>query len=237
MVMPSLYYIYNYMASNNIIIENQSLNQNNTYNSGTEDHRTDGLSVFCLSGDRNVTVNNCVIDGQVARWAGKMSHVFNVTFNDCIFKNATARSLDVVRGGEITFNRCRFENDNIRKIVKSPYTIDECCDIGMKGGVRDVTFNDCVLNDILIGDYSIYDQADRPKARRFTFNNCKNVNGGAIIIRARYFEKSSLVLNNTQAKVWVWPEWFLKLYWMFNRKFGDTRKFDGWNVIDAEEKL
>jgi hypothetical protein len=226
------------MDTNNIIlVKDKSFNQANSYNPDTPDNKCDHLSVLCFSGKRDVVVENCVIDGQSARWGSKASNGFNHTYNNCIFKNATARSFDMVRGGNITFNNCRFENDGSRKKITSPYAIAEQCDIGMKGGIRDVTFNDCVLNDILIGDYSIYDQADRPKARRFTFNNCKNLDGGAIIIRGKYFEKNSLVLNNTKAKVWIWPELLTKLYWAYNRKFGDTRKFDGWNVITDEEKL
>lgn len=222
------------MAINNIIINGQTFNKSDTFNPNTEDLRTDGLSVLCFSQNDNSKVNDCIIDGQDARWGGKASLTFGLEYNNCTFKNGTARAFDMVRGGNVVFKNCKFEN-TVRKPVSSPYTIAEQCDIGIKGGVHDVTFEDCVFNDILLGDYSIYDQQDRPKTRRFTFINCKNANGGPIIIRGKYFDKSSLTLTNTPAKVWIWPEFLTKLYWMFNRKLGDTRKPDGWDKYDPRE--
>ena len=222
------------MATTNIVIENQTFDKLNTYNPDTPDNKTDGLSVFCFSQNDNSKVNDCIIDGQDARWGAKASLTFGLEYNRCTFKNGTARSFDMVRGGNVVFKDCVFEN-TVRKPVASQFTIAEQCDIGIKGGVHDVTFDNCVFNDILLGDYSIYDQQDRPKTRRFTFINCKNKDGGPIIIRGKYFDKNTLNLVNTPAKVWIWPAFLTKLYWMFNRKFGDTRKPDGWNVYDPRE--
>lgn len=222
----------------NILIKNKTFNQQNTFNPESEDNKTDGLSVLRFSENLHVTVNDCVIDGEVARWGGKMSKNFFVEYNNCIFKNGTARSFDMVRGGAITFNNCKFINEGVRPKIKSPYfSFNEVCDIGMKGGVRDVRFNNCQFNDILIGDYSIYDQIDRPKARRFRFSNCRNLDGGPIIIRGRYVEEDSIQLIDTEAKMFIWPNWMTKIYWWYNRKFGDTRKPDGWNVIDDRERI
>ena len=113
--------------------------------------------------------------------------------------------------------------------------LTEVCDIGIKGGVHDVVFQSCVFDDILLGDYSIYDQRDRPKTRRFTFINCKNKDGGPIVIRGRYFEKNSLSLLGTKAKVFIWPDFLTKIYWWYNRTFGDKRKPDGWDKFDPRE--
>lgn len=223
------------MATTNIVIENQTFDKSNTFNPNTPDNRTDGLSVFCFSQNDDSAVNNCTIDGQDTRWGGKASLTFGLEYKYCIFKNGTARAFDMVRGGNVAFTDCTFINDGVRQTIKSPYALNEVCDIGIKGGVHDVTFSSCVFNDILLGDYSIYDQQDRPKTRRFTFINCKNKDGGPIIIRGRYFDKSTLKLIGTNAKVFVWPEIITKLYWMYNRKFGDTRKPDGWNVFDPRE--
>lgn len=226
------------MANDNLTIENRAFNQSNTFNVNTEDGKTDGLSVLCFSENLHIEVNNCTIDGEQARWGAKMSKNFYVTYNNCTFKNGTARSFDMVRGGVVTFNNCKFLNEGTRKKVTSAYlSFGEGCDIGIKCGVRDVIFNECELNDILIGDYSIYDQQDRPKARRFTFNNCKNPNGGAIIIRGRHFDKNTLEVKNTKVSVFTWPEIVMNVYWWYNRKFGDTRKPDGWNVIDDRETV
>ena len=222
------------MATNNLILNSQTFDKSDTFNPNTENFQTDGLSVLCFSQNDNCKVNDCIIDGQDARWGGKASLSFNLEYNRCIFKNGTARSFDMVRGGNVVFKDCVFEN-TVRSVVKSQYNLSELCDIGIKAGVHDVTFENCIFNDILIGDYSIYDQKDRPQARRFTFINCKNKDAGPIIIRARYFDKNTLNLVNTAAKVWIWPPLLTKLYWMYNRTFGDKRKPDGWNVYDPRE--
>jgi hypothetical protein len=233
-IVHCILYLLVAMATTNITINGQTFDKSDTFNPDTADSKTDGLSVLCFSKNDDSKVNNCIIDGQDARWGGKASLTFGLEYNRCTFKNGTARAFDMVRGGNVTFTECIFEN-TVRKPVASQYTIAEQCDIGIKGGVHDVTFHSCIFNDILIGDYSIYDQQDRPKARRFTFINCKNKDGGPIIIRGKYVEKDSINLVGTQAKMWVWPSFLTKLYWMFNRKFGDKRKPDGWNVYDPRE--
>jgi hypothetical protein len=224
------------MATKNIILQYKLFDKNHSYNPDTVDNKTDGLSVLCFSQNDDSKVSDCIIDGQDGRWGGKASLTFGLEYNNCTFKNGTARAFDMVRGGNVKFTNCKFEN-NVRKPVKSQYNIAEQCDIGIKGGVRDVIFENCVFNDILLGDYSIYDQQDRPKTRRFTFINCKNKDGGPIIIRGRYFEKGSVNLVGTEAKIFIWPELLTKLYWWYNRTFGDRRKPDGWNIIDDREKL
>jgi hypothetical protein len=222
------------MATNNIILNNQTFNKSDTFNPNTEDLKTDGLSVLCFSQNDNSKVNSCIIDGEDARWGGKASLTFNLEYNNCTFQNGTARAFDMVRGGNVVFKNCIFEN-SVRDKVKSQYSITELCDIGIKGGVHDVTFENCTFNDILLGDYSIYDQQDRPKTRRFTFINCQNADGGPIIIRGRYFDKGSITLVGTHAKIFVWPELLTKLYWWYNRTFGDKRKPDGWDKYDPRE--
>ncbi len=222
------------MATNNILLQNQTYNKSSTFNPNSADLKTDGLSVLCFSQNDDSKVVNCIIDGQDARWGGKASLTFGLEYKDCTFKNGTARAFDMVRGGNVVFKNCVFEND-VRKKVKSQYNLAELCDIGIKGGVHDVTFENCVFDDILLGDYSIYDQQDRPKTRRFTFINCQNKDGGPIIIRGRYFEKGTISLIGTQAKIWIWPELLTKLYWWYNRTFGDKRKPDGWDKFDPRE--
>ena len=222
------------MATKNIIIQNKSFNKNETYNPDTPDNKTDGLSVLCFSQNDDSKVLDCNIDGEDARWGGKASLTFGLEYNNCTFQNGTARAFDMVRGGNVVFKHCTFEN-SVRKPVKSQYDLTELCDIGIKGGVHDVTFENCTFNDILLGDYSIYDQQDRPKTRRFTFINCQNADGGPIIIRGRYFDKGSITLVGTQAKIFVWPELLTKLYWWYNRTFGDKRKPDGWDKFDPRE--
>lgn len=236
---PLLYFsdIYGCM-SHPITLRNQTYNKSNTFNPETPDQTTDGLSVLCFGNvNTPIDVAGCTIDGQDARWGGKHSLTFDSTYTNCYFKNGTARAFDMVRGGKITFNECKFLNEGTRPVVKSPYfTLSENCDVGIKGGVHDITFNNCELNDVLLGDYTIYDQQDRPKTRRVTFNNCKNPNGGPIIVRGRWFEPKGIQKINTSVNAWTWPSIVTSIYWWYNRKFGDTRKPDGWNVILPQER-
>lgn len=234
------------MITTNILIENQTFNSVNTYNPDTPDNKTDGQSVLCFSGPNfdeantiyNITVNNCVMDGGSIHWGSKQSLIFELTFNDCVFKNGDKRAFDMVRGGIVTFNNCKWINDGSRPKVKSPYfTLSEYCDCGIKGGVRDIVFNNCSLNDVLLGDWTIYDQIERPKTRRVTFNNCTNPNGGGIIVRGRYFESTTIQKINTKVNAWTWPSFVTSIYWMYNKKFGDTRKPTGWDVIYPLEKV
>jgi hypothetical protein len=229
-----------------ITVSDKTFTSTNTYNPDTPDFKTDGESVLCFSGpnldsDGNplpVRVNNCIIDGERFRWGSKQSMIFDLEFNNCTFMNGTKRAFDMVRGGKVVFNQCEWRNnEGVRPVVKSPiFTLAEQTDCGIKGGVHDVTFNNCKINDVFLGDYTIYDQQDRPKVRRVTFNDCTNPNGGAIIVRARWFEGNTIQKINTPINAWTWPSFVTSIYWWYNRKFGDTRKPDGWNVILPQER-
>ncbi len=227
-----------------ITITGKALDPHHTYDPTSPDHRTDKRSVLCLSGPNldstgapmPVVVNDCVIDGGNLEWASKQSFIFDLTFNRCTFKNGVERAFDMVRGGKVTFNDCKWEN-TVRKRVTSPYfSLAKQCDCGIKAGVRDIVFNRCSINDVLLGDYAIYDQQDRPKTRRVTFNNCTNPNGGPIIVRGRYFESKTIQKINTKVNAWTWPGFITSIYWWYNRKFGDTRKPAGWDVILPQER-
>ncbi len=227
-----------------ILLNGKALSPQYTYNPDTPDHKTDGESVLCFSGPNldatgnqlPVEVNNCVIDGGNLRWASKQSLIFGITFNNCTFKNGTKRALDMVRGGNVTFNHCTWENTSRKRVTSPFFTLGEQCDCGIKGGVHDITFNACVINDVLLGDYTIYDQQERPKTRRVTFKDCVNPNGGEIIVRGRYFDRKTIQKINTKVNAWTWPGFITSIYWWYNRKFGDTRKPDGWNVILPQER-
>jgi hypothetical protein len=206
-----------------------------TFNPDTPDNSTDGQSVATLNGDDCPMVfNRCTFDGAYIHWGCKVTAFTgsdnipvvctDITFNDCTFIDGVSRAYDQVRGGRITFNRCRFISTGRRKRVTSAYfDLSEICDCGLKGGVFDVTFNDCSINDLLLGDWTIYDQIKRPKTRRITLTNCVNPNGGKIIIRGRYCDGNTIVLNNTPASTFVWPSFITWLYWQYNKRFGDHR--------------
>lgn len=189
--------------------------------------------------NREILVQDSIIDGGNAEWGLKMSKCFNMKFLRCTFRNGTERAFDAVRGGSFVFEDCYFINDNgARKPTKRSFSLPKTCDIGMKGGVRDVTFINCKMNDVLLGDYSIYDQIDRPPVRRIKFIECSNVNGGPVLVRGYHVDKLSVTFENTPHKTFFYWKWVKALYWAFNRKFGDKRVLnDKQFVITEEEKL
>jgi len=197
----------------------------------------DSLAYGAVSDDTLYT--NCTFDGKTGEWGFKASFKFNLRFENCIFKNGAERAFDMVRGGDIYFKDCKFVNDGARKKTKG-FTLQKECDIGMKAGVRDVTFENCELNDLLIGDYSIYDQIIRPKARRFKFINCKNPNGGPIYVRGFYVSHQGdmITKENTSLSVFFWPAFCVQLYFWFCKKFGDKRVISPDEfIIDPREKI
>jgi len=216
---------------------NQTYNANNTYDSDRPDLKTDGSSVFTLNGcDGATTFENCFFDGGTTHWGFKstataktdadLQIVLNATFNNCVFKDGLERAYDQVRGGYVTFNNCTWINTGVaRKRVTNAYTdVSQMCDCGLKGGVFGVTFNNCKINDVLLGDWTIYDQITRPKTRKITFNNCVNPNGGAIIVRGWYADPSTVTSVNTNLTVAIKPTAVTKAYFTYNKYFGDNRK-------------
>ncbi len=177
----------------------------------------DSLAYGAVSDDTLYT--NCTFDGKTGEWGFKASFKFNLRFENCIFKNGAERAFDMVRGGDIYFKDCKFLNDGTRKKTKG-FTMNKTCDIGMKAGVRDVTFENCEINDVLMGDYAIH--TGRPPTRRFKFINCKNPNGGPIFVRG-FDTDRKLIVENTQVVTWFWWPVAVKAYFTFCKLFGDKR--------------
>jgi hypothetical protein len=185
----------------------------------------DGQDSYCKAfgrNDRPVVVRRCIIGNAQAGWGAKHSLVFDATYEDCTFIGGTKRAFDQVRGGNITFLRCKWENSS-RPRVTSRWVLQRECDAGLKAGTRDVKFIQCSLNDVLLGDYSIYDQIARPPARRISFDSCTNPNGGPIFVRGRFVDGNSITAANTSVSTLVWPKFITSLYFSYNRKFGDKR--------------
>jgi hypothetical protein len=162
-------------------------------------------------------------DGGTNEWGCKGSLVFDVLFEDCFFTGGTERALDIVRGGNLTFRRCVFSNSGHRPDAHHSWAVQSQCDIGLKAGVRDVLFDHCALGDLLLGDYSIYDQIDRPRTRRITLDTCTSSRGSAlpIIVRGRYAEPA--IVKNCDVAQFTWPRLLTWFYWRYNRKYGDKR--------------
>jgi hypothetical protein len=171
--------------------------------------------------DRGTIVRNCTIDGRNARWACKLSYAWDITFENCRIRGGTERALDIVRGGNITFDHCTFEVGEHRVITRTPFTFKRSCDIGIKAGARDITFKYCVMNDLLLGDYSIYDQTERPRTRRITLRGCANASDRTIAVRGLYAEKP--ITQDSEVARIILPRAITRIYFWWNRHWGDKR--------------
>ena len=206
------------------LIENQVF-------TGTGKPGTDSFALEVGPGQRPCIIRNCVIDAGTGDWALKSSLSFDLLVENCRIIGGAKRALDMVRGGDIYFKDCKFENGNARPRVTSKWWPTMYCDIGLKGGMRDITFENCQMNDLFLGDYTLYDQIDRPRVRRIYLINCTNPNGGPIIVRGRYCVTNPIIATNTQVDMLVWPKSIVSVYWWYNHKFGDKR------ALTPEEKI
>lgn len=217
----------------------KTYNAANSYNpDNPPTYATDGQSVFTLNGDNCPTqFDDCTFDGGTVHWGFKATAslasdgctpivIDKVTFNNCTFKDGIERAYDQVRGGDVVFNNCKWINTGIaRKPVTNAVTdLSQMCDAGFKAGVWNVQFNNCQINDVLLGDYTIYDQIVRPKTRGISFNNCTNPNGGPIFVRGWYVDASTIWSKNTNLSINIHSEVATQAYFQYNIHFGDNRK-------------
>ena len=218
---------------------NQTYDVNHTYNpDNPPTYATDGQSVFTLNGNNcPATFESCTFDGGTVHWGFKSTASLEsngctplvtntVVFNNCTFKDGIERAYDQVRGGNVIFNNCKWVNTGVaRKRVTNAFTdLSQMCDAGFKAGVWNVEFNYCQINDVLLGDYTIYDQIVRPKTRGISFNNCTNPNGGPIFVRGWYADATTIWSKNTNLSTNIHPEAATYAYFQYNIHFGDNRK-------------
>lgn len=178
----------------------------------------DGACVAILgTQEPDSRVNECNFDGLALRWGLKMPGNIGTVFEDCRFTGSAGRAVDMVKGSNVVFRRCTFLPCPARKPTTSKWSLAKTCDIGAKGGVQ-VTLQDCVLQDILIGDHTIYDNPNLGPKANVTMTNCRRLDGGPVI--ARIFNGE---LHTDRADILHWPLWVTKLYFWYENHFGDTR--------------
>jgi len=182
----------------------------------------DGAALTITSTAPNSIVTGGLIDGNGASWGLKLPNNTGAHINNAIIRGGTERALDVVRGGQIEFNNCYFDTNGDRTKISTRFSMRKQCDIGIKGGAHEIYFRDCTFNDVLLGDYSIYDHfGTLPRVDRIWFINCRNPNGGPIIVRALNANRPICV--NTDIAYIKIPQVAMEIYFQYCRHFGDTR--------------
>lgn len=135
-----------------------------------------------------VTIFQRTLDAPPAAYddALKFSNCTDVVVVDCTIRGGREDALDINRGKRLIFQRCRFES-------RGRYA----CTV--KGGVSDVTFEDCTFTagtetDVDLGNWS--DQAPPPaRTREVKLYRCKRADGGLLRIRCLWADKPALKLT------------------------------------------
>jgi hypothetical protein len=173
----------------------------------------------------NSLLSNCTINARGAEWGLKMPGNLNSAFTDCRIQGGKERALDIVKGSGSRFWDCQFSAGGDRKPITSKWSLNETCDIGIKGGASDIQFTHCVMTDILLGDHCIYDHpVITPKISGIVLDNCQHPAGKntPIILRVLNAELPTLVNTNAVALVY-WRSVIFTYFW-FAGKWIDSRK-------------
>ena len=172
------------------------------------------------SQEPNSLIQDSVVIGLGVEWVWKMPGNTGSRLVRTRFSGGTERALDMVRGSDVVATDCTFDAAGQRPITISRFSLAKTCDVGAKGGAQ-LTLNNCVLSDMLIGDYSIYDNPVIGPKARVILNNCRHpIAGQPIIIRCIW---GDYIANGTNVSAYNVSAFSTKVYFALNRKFGDTR--------------
>ena len=183
----------------------------------------------------SLLIDSCTIDGSGAAEGLKLSFCNDVTVRNCKIIGGRADCIDIVRGRNISFEDCRF----IAKNTKNHITA--------KGGIKNLSFKNCIFeNDfkyffdgacIDLGNWTDYDDVDRPMNRNIVIENCKMKNIRNKILYRRLYSETPKVINSHGFGLRV-PKIFVSLFWLGQRKgwLGKRRRFpEEWlKIYDCE---
>jgi hypothetical protein len=184
----------------------------------------------------NLTIDSCKIDGQGASEGLKLSFCRNVVVSNCEIIGGTEDCVDIVRGENIKFENCTFFASSSTKQH-----------ITCKGGVKNISFVDCRFIGsfknwwngacIDLGNWTDYDDVDRPKVRNINIINCKMQRVGFRLLYRRLHSETPHITKSEGLKFNA-PSIFVKAFWYLQRKglVGKRRRFpkEWMNVYDFE---
>lgn len=202
--------------SHNINIENQSFVGDPDKYKGARDDNALGFGWRPGWPNQTVSVKNCKIDANGVAEGLKLSYCHDVTVENCEIIGGYEDCVDIVRGGNIVFNNCRFIANN----TKHHFTI--------KCKVNNVIIkNSTFVNDfrsiwdgafVDLGNWGDYDIRKLPKTKNIQIINCKFENVSwwkRVTTRQIYAEKP--IIKNTKGFNFKIPSLFVKIFWAFKR--------------------
>lgn len=164
---------------------------------------------------KDIHIINCTIDGRGCAEGLKISFGYNVKIENCIIHGGYEDCVDIVRGANISFIKCKFISYN----TKHHFTI--------KGGCKNILIDDCeFVNDFSkwydgaildIGNYSDYDQYPRPEVRHVLVKNSRLTNIKFKLL-SRILYGTIPNIQNTEGSIFKVPRFITKLFFYLRNK-------------------
>tara|TARA_B100000212_G_scaffold342604_1_gene331222 strand:- start:29383 stop:30051 length:669 start_codon:yes stop_codon:yes gene_type:complete len=161
-------------------------------------------------------IRDCLIDGSRGGEGLKLSFCYDVYVEDCTIIGGVEDCVDIVRGGDISFYNCRFVSKNTKHHITA------------KGGVKSLSFTNCnFVGDyrmkwdgafIDLGNWTDYDDVNRPGVREVSLNNCRIFESSRKILCRRLYSENPSV-KNCDGKILKIPKILLALFW-WGQRFG-----------------
>ena len=170
---------------------------------------------------QKIRIENCTIDAGPVAEGLKLSYCHDVVVKNCTIIGGYEDCVDIVRGGFMLFEGCKFVSKN----TKHHFTI--------KCNASNITIKDCVfVNDfkkiidgafVDLGNWSDYDVADLPKTKEIYIVDykLKNISWYKKIISRRLYADNPVIRGD--GIVLKIPKLFVWLFWKFKR-FKETKK-------------
>jgi hypothetical protein len=165
---------------------------------------------------KTILIKNCKIDAAGVAEGLKLSYCHDVTVQDCEIIGGYEDCVDIVRGGNILFENCRFIANNTKhhftiKCMVSNVIIKNCTFINNFRHIYDGAFVD-------MGNWGIYNKENIPKTNNIKIINCNFENVSwykRILSRAIYAEPA--IAENTKGFNLKIPTLFVNIFWAFKR--------------------
>lgn len=164
---------------------------------------------------QSILIENCVIDANGVAEGLKLSYCHDVVVKDCKIIGGYEDCVDIVRGSNITFKRCKFISNNTKhhftiKCMVDEVRIIDCTFVNNFRTIFDGAFVD-------LGNWADYDVDDLPKTKNIAIINCgfENVPKWRRLIARRLYAETPKV----EGQGWIFriPSIFVKAFWAFRR--------------------
>lgn len=174
----------------------------------------------------SLEIDSCTIDGGGIAEGLKLSFCRNVLVRNTQVFGGYEDCVDIVRGENIYFENCTF--------FTGPRTKQH---ITCKGGAKNITFKNCKFVGsfrnwwdgacIDLGNWTDYDDVDRPMVRNVNIINCDMQDLNYRVLYRRLYSETPNVLNSKGLGLNI-PTIFVKAFWQLQRKaaIGSRRRFE-----------